>query len=78
MIRHGYSRRQYDNCLYYRIFSYGSFIYLLLYIDDMLIATHDISLISELEAHLNRESKIKDFTAAKKILGMEIHRDRQA
>ena len=50
IIGHGYSRSQYDNCVYHRKFLDGSFVYLLLYIDDMLIAAHDISLINELKA----------------------------
>ena len=78
MIRHDYSRSQYDNCVYHRKFSDGSFVYLPLYIDDMLIVAHDISLINDLKAQLKSEFEMKDLGAAKKILGMEIHRDRQA
>jgi hypothetical protein len=51
-------------------------MYLLLYVDDMLIASHDKSLIVELKAHLSHEFDMKDLGPAKKILGMEIQRDR--
>jgi len=78
MIGHAYSRSEYDNCVYHRKFSDGSFVYLPLYIDDMLIVAHDISLINESKAPLNSEFEMKDLGRAKKILGMEIHRDRQA
>ena len=78
MIGHGYSRSQHDNCVYHRKFSDRSFVYLLLYIDDMLIPAHDISLINKLKAQLNSEFEMKDLGGPKKILGMEIHRDRQA
>jgi len=78
MIRHDYSRSQYDNCVYHRKFSNRSFIYLLLYIDDMLIVVCDISLINELNAQPNSEFEMKDLGVAKKILKIEIHRDSQA
>jgi len=45
MIGQCYSRSQYGNCVYHRKFSDGSFVYLLLYIDDILIVAHNISLI---------------------------------
>ncbi|KAG8502301.1 hypothetical protein CXB51_002217 [Gossypium anomalum] len=56
---------------------YKSFIYLLLYVDDMLIASKSQKEIDKLKAQLNQEFKMKDLGEAKKILGMEISRDRQ-
>ena len=44
----------------------------------MLIASKDKSLISKLKSQLNEEFEMKDLGAAKKILGMEIRRDRKA
>jgi len=61
--------------VYFRQFSYGSFAHLLLYVDDMLIASKDKSLISKLKSQLIREFEMKDLGVAKKILGMEIQRD---
>ena len=78
MIGQGYSRSQYDDCIYFKKFPNGSFIYLLLYVDDMLIASRDKSLIRKLKTQLNNEFDMKELGAAKKILGMEIRRDRQA
>lgn len=37
MIGHGYNRSNYDNYIYHRRLLYGFFIYLLFYVDDMLI-----------------------------------------
>ena len=54
----------------------GSTIYLLLYVDDMLIAAKSMSDIDELKKQLSNEFEMKDFGAAKKILSMEISRDR--
>nr|CBG76256.1 OO_Ba0005L10-OO_Ba0081K17.7 [Oryza officinalis] len=53
-------------------------IYLLLYVDDMLIAAKDKSEIAKLKAQLSSEFEMKDFGAAKKILGMKITRERQS
>ncbi|KAE8673094.1 hypothetical protein F3Y22_tig00111812pilonHSYRG00176 [Hibiscus syriacus] len=55
----------------------GSFIYLLLYVDDMLIASKSQKEIDKLKAQLNQEFEMKDLGEAKKILGMEIRRNRQ-
>nr|GMD10698.1 Retrovirus-related Pol polyprotein from transposon TNT 1-94 [Ipomoea batatas] len=78
MLGQGFSRSQYDSCVYFKEFSNGSFVYLLLYVDDMLIASPNMSLVEKLKSQLSNEFEMKDLGAAKKILGMEIHRDRQA
>ena len=54
----------------------GSPIYLMLYVDDMLIASKNLHEIARLKALLSREFQMKNLGAVKKILGMEIHRDR--
>jgi hypothetical protein len=78
ILANGYSRGNYDHCIYLKRFLNGSFGYLLLYIDDMLIASHDKSLIDELKAQLSHQFDMKNLGPAKKILGMEIQRDRHA
>jgi hypothetical protein len=78
MIKIGYRRCEYDCCVYVRSLDDGSFIFLLLYVDDMLIAAKSIVEVNKLKVLLSREFDMKDFGAAKKILGMEIHRDRDA
>ena len=55
----------------------GFYIYLLLYIDDMLIAAKRHVEIDRLKTQLSKEFEMKDFGEAKKILGMEISRDRE-
>ena len=44
----------------------------------MLIAAKDMFEINRLKAQLSGEFEMKDLGAAKKILGMEIRRDRKA
>jgi len=51
--------------VYFRQFSEGSFVYLLLYIDDMMIASKDKSLISKLKYQLIREFEMKDLGTKK-------------
>ncbi|KAH9717204.1 hypothetical protein KPL71_021739 [Citrus sinensis] len=55
----------------------GKMIYLMLYVDDMLIACHSINEISHLKDLLSSEFDMKDLGVARKILGMEIIRDRR-
>ena len=54
----------------------GSRIYLLLYVDDMLVASRNKAEVQTLKSLLGSEFEMKDLGAARKILGMEIKRDR--
>ncbi|KAH7849584.1 hypothetical protein Vadar_019987 [Vaccinium darrowii] len=56
----------------------GSYVLLVLYVDDMLVAAKSKQEIGKLKSMLNSEFDMKDLGAAKKILGIEIHRDRRA
>ncbi|KAL6316750.1 hypothetical protein AAG906_020434 [Vitis piasezkii] len=78
MVSHEFMRNQYDSCVYFKTLLDGSFIYLLLYVDDMLIAAKNRAEINKLKQLLSSEFEMKDLGAAKKILGMEIWRDRDA
>jgi hypothetical protein len=78
MIKIGYSRCEYDYCVYVKSLDDGSFIFLLLYVDDMLIAAKSIFEVNKLKVLLSKEFDMKDLGVAKKILGMEIRRDRDA
>lgn len=50
--------------------------YLLLYVDDMLISGADAEEIKMVKAHLKSDFEMKDLGIAKRILGMDIVRDR--
>ena len=78
MVAHGYSRSQYDNCVYCKLLPSGDRIYLLLYIDDMLIACKHREEIEKLKSELRSEFEMKDLGSASKILGMQVKRDRAA
>ena len=51
-------------------------MYLLLYVDDMLIAAKNLSEIHTLKMQLSSEFEMKYLRVAKKILDMEIKRER--
>lgn len=53
----------------------NTYIYLLLYIDDMLLASKDREVIDDLKLLLNSEFDMKNLGKAKKILGIEIKRN---
>ncbi|KAH9670656.1 hypothetical protein KPL70_017059 [Citrus sinensis] len=72
----GYNRLSSDHCVYYKRFEENDFIILLLYIDDMLAAGPNKDRVQELKAQLDKEFEMKDLEPANKILGMQIHRDR--
>jgi ATP-binding cassette subfamily B (MDR/TAP) protein 1 len=64
MLAHDFIRSQYDSCVIIK-FDDGSPIYLLLYIDDMVIAARSKKEITTLKAHVSSEFEMKDLGAAK-------------
>ncbi|GJX37638.1 retrovirus-related pol polyprotein from transposon TNT 1-94 [Tanacetum coccineum] len=76
MLSNGFKRSSYDSCVYYRSYAPGEYIYLLLYVDDMLIACKSKAEIGSTKSLLKKEFDMKELGEAKKILGMEIVRDR--
>ena len=74
MGNNGFLRCQADHCCYVKIFG-DSYIILLLYVDDMLIAGGCKREIDKLKRELSKEFAMKDLGAAKQILGMRIKRD---
>lgn len=78
MITHGYNRSKYDSCVYYKTLPSGYFIYLLLYVDDMLLAYKQREKLEWLKDELSSEFEMKDLGPTTKILGMHIIRDRDS
>ncbi|KAE8732406.1 hypothetical protein F3Y22_tig00002193pilonHSYRG00080 [Hibiscus syriacus] len=62
MIGQKYTRSKYDHCVYLRKLQDVSYIYLLLYVDDILIASRNQTEITKLKTQLNREFEMKDVT----------------
>ncbi|KAL2251492.1 UNVERIFIED_CONTAM: Retrovirus-related Pol polyprotein from transposon TNT 1-94 [Sesamum indicum] len=76
MLSLNFIRSQYDHCLYFKYVN-DSPIFLVLYVDDMLIASPSSLLISTLQKDLCKAFEMKDLGNAKQILGMCIDRDRK-
>lgn len=55
MRRQRYTKSKYDRCVYFQKMQDVSFIYLLLYIDDMLIVSKKQAEIDKLKIQLNQE-----------------------
>ena len=71
----GFKENVEDNCVYTK-FKNGKFIFLVLYMDGILLATNDVILLLETKKFLSSEFDMKDFGEASFVLGIEIHRDR--
>ena len=71
----GFKRCKADHCCYVK-FSDNSYIILLLYVDDKLIAGSSIEEINNQKKQLSKQFAMKDFGAAQQILGMRIIRDK--
>ncbi|KAL2235828.1 UNVERIFIED_CONTAM: Retrovirus-related Pol polyprotein from transposon TNT 1-94 [Sesamum indicum] len=65
----------YDPCLYFK-HENNVPLFLVLYVDDMLIASPSLDMIKNLQHHLCKNFEMKDLGNAKKILGMNIERSR--
>lgn len=72
----GFSQSNYDSCVYSKKLPDGTPMYLLLYVDDMLVVGSNMEEIKEVKSQLSSEFKMKDLGAAKRTPGMEITRDR--
>ncbi|GJT58785.1 retrotransposon protein, putative, ty1-copia subclass [Tanacetum coccineum] len=76
ILSNGFKRSSYDSCVYYRSYAPCEYIYLLLYVDHMLIACKSKAEIGSTKSLLKKEFNMKELGEANKILGMEIVRDR--
>ncbi|KAH9724437.1 Integrase catalytic domain-containing protein [Citrus sinensis] len=78
MVSKGYHKSKYDSCVYFGRSDQCGVAYLLLYIDDMLIASKHKLEIERLKNMLKAEFEMKDLGNAKRILRMDITRYRSA
>ena len=55
----------------------GKYIFVILNVDDILLANSDVNLLLEIKKFLSSNFDMKDLGEASFILGIEIHRDRR-
>lgn len=73
----GFTQNPEEHCLYIK--QVGSRIaFLVLYVDDILLAGNDVNFLMEIKAWLFNMFEIKDLGEASYILGVKIIRDRAA
>ncbi|WVZ11552.1 hypothetical protein V8G54_016082 [Vigna mungo] len=75
LIKLNFKRCNYDDCVY-TLNHDGEMLYLLLYVDDILIASSDRGMIGETKARLADAFEMKELGEARRILGIDIKRDR--
>jgi hypothetical protein len=68
-------RSKVDHCVYSKEEG-GCFIYVALYVDDMLLIGNNMDTIKEVKKQLSSKFDMKDLGATNFIMGMEIKRDR--
>ncbi|XP_041017106.1 uncharacterized mitochondrial protein AtMg00810-like [Juglans microcarpa x Juglans regia] len=74
LLQYGFNQSRAD----YTLFTKGSgpsFIALLVYVDDIIVATNDLKAVSDLKEFLATKFKIKDLGCLKYFLGLEIARN---
>jgi Reverse transcriptase (RNA-dependent DNA polymerase) len=64
-----------DECIYHK-FSWSKFVFLILYVDDILLASNDKNILHETNKFLFKHFDIKDIGKVSYELGLKIHRDR--
>ena len=72
----GFQENIEDNCVYAK-FNNAKYIFLVLYVDDILLASSDVNLLLETKKFLSSKFDMKDLSEASFVLRIEIHRDRE-
>ena len=72
----GFQENVEDNCVYAK-FKNEKYIFLILYVDDILLASSDVNILLETKKFLSSKFDMKDLDEASFILRIEIYRDRE-
>ena len=70
----GFVRSKVDHYVYYKQVG-EHFIYVVLYVDNMLLVANNMEVIKEVKMQLSSKFNMKDLSASNLILGMEIKRN---
>ena len=64
-----------DNCIYHKV-SGSKICYLVLYVNDILLATNDVRTLYEVKQFLSKNFDMKDMGEASYVIGIKIRRER--
>jgi len=73
---YGFVENTVDRCIYMKV-SGSKFVILVLYVDNILLAANDISLLHDVKKYLSKNFEMKDMGEASYVIGIEIFRDRK-
>ena len=73
--QNGFKENTVDKCIYLRV-NESSYIFLVLYVNDILLASNDSDLLIETKHMLSTHFDMKDLDEASYVLGIKILRDR--
>jgi len=76
IVSFGFKENIVDKCIYLKV-NGSKFIFLILYVDDILLATNDLGLLSETKKFLFNNFEMKNMVEAYYVIGIEIFCDRQ-
>ncbi|RDY14604.1 hypothetical protein CR513_00311, partial [Mucuna pruriens] len=72
---YGFKTNVVDDCIYHK-FSWSKYIFLVLYVDDILLVISEIGSLRETKRFLTKNFEMKDLGEASFVLGIQILRDR--
>ena len=75
IVSFGFKENTVDRCIYLKV-SGSKFIFLILYVDDILLATNDLHLLYKTKRFLSNNFEMKDMGEATYVIGIEIFRNR--
>ena len=73
IIEHGFIQSKSDYSVFTRVMK-GSIIILLVYVDDILIASNNVDAVNEFKLFLDNKFKLKDLGTLKYFFGLEVAR----
>ncbi|KAG9458306.1 hypothetical protein H6P81_002814 [Aristolochia fimbriata] len=71
----GFVENVMDQCIYQKV-SGSKICFLVLYVDDILLATNDKGILQQVKQFLSTHFEMKDMGDASYVIGIKIHRDR--
>ena len=72
----GFIKNEEESCIYKKV-SGSMMVFLILYVDDILIIGNDIGMMQSVKAYLCKNFSMKDLGEASYILGIKLYRDRE-